>query len=286
MDYNLLKTFSKVAELGSFTKAAKVLNQPKSRVSRAIARLENELNIQLIRRTTRKTSLTNSGQELYQNIYPLLLGINNELVKVSDQQQEMSGVIRLTGAQDMGQTLLPQIISAFNIKHPNVQFEILITNEFLDLTKENIDIAFRAGKMQDSGLIQKKIISAHFNIFCSQKYLEKYGRPSTPKDLMNHKFLSFKELEKELFHKDIQIKPFVTSDSIPMLISMALNHEGITILPDFSCKEYLDAKTLVKIIPSWQGKTGGIHILYPPSKNISQKVKAFIKIANDLFSEK
>ena len=72
MDYNLLKVFSKVAEYESFTKAAEFLNQPKSRVSRAIVRLENELEVQLIRRTTRKISLTNKGLELYQNMTPLL----------------------------------------------------------------------------------------------------------------------------------------------------------------------------------------------------------------------
>lgn len=284
MDYNLLKVFSKVAELGSFTKAAKVLNQPKSRVSRAIARLENELDVQLIRRTTRKTSLTSSGEELYQNISPLLSGISNELIKVSNQQQEMSGEIRITASQDIGQTIVAKIISTYKEKYPHVHIHALITNEYLDLTKENIDIAFRAGKLVDSSLIQKKIIGASFVVVCTRKYLENYGTPSCLEDLHNHKFLSFKGIEREFFPKGLKLNPSITTDSIPMLLNMALNNDGITILPDFFCKEQIDDKKLVRLFPKWKSRTGNIQILYPPSKSISKRVKAFVEIANELFT--
>ncbi|MBT4763215.1 MAG: LysR family transcriptional regulator [Bdellovibrionaceae bacterium] len=284
MDYNLLKTFSKVAELGSFTQAAKVLNHPKSRVSRAISRLENELDVQLIRRTTRKTTLTSSGQEFFHNIHPLLNSINNEITKVSNQQHEMSGTIRITTSQDIGQALVSKVISLYNSKYPNVQFDTIITNDFLDLVKENIDIAIRAGKLKDSTLIQKKFISTHFIIVCSKKYLENFGSPTTLEDLKNHKFLSFKGLEREFFNKSIRITPVVTTDSIPMLLNMILNNDGIGILPSFFCKEHLEDKTLVQIIPTWKSKTGHLRILYPPNKNIPHKVKAFIDIATSIFN--
>lgn len=286
IDYNLLKTFTKVAELGSFTKAAKILNQPKSRVSRAISRLEAELDVQLIRRTTRKTTLTSSGQEFFKSIYPLLNGLNNEIIKVSDQQQEMSGVIRITASQDIGQALVSKVISTFTSKYPNVQLETVITNDFLDLTKENIDIAFRAGKLQDSTLIQKKFISTHFIIVCSKNYLEKFGTPTSLDDLKNHKFLSFKGLEQDFFKKDTKIKPIITTDSIPMLLSMILNNDGVAILPAFFCKEHLDQKVLVHLIPTWKSKTENLHILYPPSKSISDKVKMFVEMATSIFNEK
>jgi LysR family transcriptional regulator for bpeEF and oprC len=285
MDYNLLKIFVKVSELGSFTQAAKVLNQPKLRVSRAIARLENELDIQLIRRTTRKTSLTTNGQEFYHNISPLLNGINDELTKVSNQQQEMSGIIRLTASQDIGLTLVVEIILAFNAKYPNIQFQSLITNDFLDLAKENIDIAFRAGKLPDSSLIQKKVLDSSFAIVCSKNYLENYGCPSSDKDLTNHKFLSFKGMEKDLLSKDIAIQPTFTTDSIPMLLNMALSGRGIAILPDFFCKEHLESKALLKLLPSWKSKKGSIHILYAPSKNISRKVRAFVDLSVNHFKK-
>ncbi|MDB9786532.1 LysR substrate-binding domain-containing protein [Bacteriovoracaceae bacterium] len=283
MDYNLLKTFSKVAELGSFTKAAKILNQPKSRVSRAISRLESQLNVQLIRRTTRKTSLTESGQSLYKKIYPLLNGINNELIKITDQQIEMSGTIRITTSEDIGQTLVTRIISAYQSKYPKVRFETIITNDFVDLIKEDVDIAFRAGKLQDSSLIQKKFISTNFILVASPKYLEFHPQPTTLDELKNHNFFSFKTLNKEIFGNNFELTPQVTSDSLSILLKMVLNHEGTTFLPDFFCQEYLKNKTLFRIIPSWKSKTGNIHILYPPSKMISKRVKTFIEMANELY---
>ncbi|MFK7827120.1 MAG: LysR family transcriptional regulator [Oligoflexales bacterium] len=286
MDYNLLKIFIKVAELGSFTKAAKILNQPKSRVSRAITKLEAELEVELIRRTTRKTSLTDNGKEFFHSISPLLEALNSELAKVSSKQEEMSGVIRITASQDIGQTLVAQAISIFNAKYPLVQFQTFITNDFLDLTKENIDIAFRAGKLKDSSLIQKKILSVNFVIVCSPIYIEKYGSISSTNDLLNHKFLSFRKMEQIFFDQSLHIRPLMVSDSIPMLLNMTLNHEGISALPDYFCKEHLERKELIKLIPSWKSKTENIHILYPPSKNISRKVRAFIELVISLFDDK
>lgn len=282
MDYNLLKVFAKVAELGSFTQAAKILNYPKSRVSRAISRLENELGVQLIRRTTRKTSLTNSGKELFQNMSPLLKGLDAELTHVSNQHNDLSGIIRLTASQDIGQTLVTQSISAFNAKHPNVRFETIITNDFLDLTQENIDIAFRAGKLTGSHLIQKEILRARFIIVCSKEYRDTYGQPNKLEDLASHKFLSFKNKEQEFLEKDITLNPVVISDSFPMLLNMALSHFGITILPDFFCETYLNDKKLVQLLPKWTSKTGTIHLLYPPSKTIPKKINAFIQTVQEI----
>ena len=282
IDYNLLKIFAKVAEHGSFTAAAKVLSQPKSRVSRAISRLENELDVQLLKRTTRKTSLTNDGSEFYKNIHPLISGIDNELIKVSDRQQEMSGEIRLTASQDIGQTLVAQLISAYNDRYPNVQFVTTITNEYLDLTKEDIDLAFRAGRLDDSSLIQKKIMSSKFIMVCSRAYLEKFGCPNELQELSKHKFLSFRGIEKNFPARGQSVKPILTTDSIPMLLNMALNGGGITSLPDFFCREHLEAKKLVRIIPSWQSKTGNIHILYPPTKKLPKKVRLFIELAAEV----
>ena len=285
MDYNLLKIFIKVAELGSFTKAAKILHQPKSRVSRSITKLESELDVELIRRTTRKTSLTDNGKEFFQNISPLLAALNSELTKVSRKQQEMSGVIRITASQDIGQTLVAGAISSFNAKYPLVQFQTFITNDFLDLTKENVDIAFRAGKLKDSSLIQKKILGVNFVIVCSSTYIEKYGILNSLDELPNHRFLSFRRMEQSFFNQSKSIVPIIVTDSIPMLLNMTLNHEGISILPDFFCKEYLEKKELIRLIPTWKSTTENIHILYPPSKNIPLKLRAFIDTVTNICEE-
>ena len=282
MDYNLLKTFAKVAELGSFTKASKVLNQPKSRVSRAIARLESELGIELIRRTTRKSTLTSSGDEFYRNITPHLLGIQNEVIRVSDKQEEMMGTIRITTSDSFAQNTLAGIISAYNEKYPKVEFEMIITNDYVDLVEENIDLAFRAGKLKDSTLIQKKFMEVSFIMVCSRKYIEKYSLIKSLDELQNHKFLSFTPMESQLRGKDTSVKSILRTDSLPMLLKMALNGDGVTVLPSFLCQNYLDNKELVRVVPSWSSRSSTSHILYPSTKNLSKRVKAFIEISQSI----
>ena len=196
IDYNLLKTFFNVIQTGSFTKAAVFLNQPKSRVSRAISRLENQLGVELIRRTTRRISATSIGKEFYQNISPILNTLNKELIKVSNYQKEMTGMLRITAPQDIAQTLLAKIISSFITKYPNIQIQSLITNDLLDLTKENIDLSFRAGKLKDSNLIQKKLMNVNFIFVSSKNYIEKNGYPIRLSELNKFKFLSFKNMEQ------------------------------------------------------------------------------------------
>jgi DNA-binding transcriptional LysR family regulator len=283
MDYNLLKTFSKVAELGSFTQAAKILNQPKSRVSRAIARLEDELGVELIRRTTRKSSLTRTGEEFYKNITPHLIEISNELTRVSDKQEEMTGTIRITTSDSFAQNTIAEIISVYNSKYPQVEFEMIITNDYLDLVKENIDLAFRAGKLKDSTLIQKKFIQTRFILVCSSSYIDKYSLMTSIGDLQSHKYLSFKPLESQLKAKGAIIKSVLRTDSLTMLLKMALKGYGITVLPDFICQNYIDSKELIRILPSWSSKSETSHILYPPTKNLSKKVKAFIEVAQSIY---
>lgn len=281
INYNLLITFYNVIQTGSFTKAAKALKQPKSRVSRAISRLENELGVELIRRTTRITSATSIGKKFFQKISPLLKGIDEELIKVSNYQKEMSGTIRITAPQDIAQTLVAKIISNFNNKYPNIEIQSIITNDILDLTKENIDIAFRAGKLQDSNLIQKKLMHANFIFVASKNYLEKYGYPSRLTDLIKFKYLSFKNMEKSWFKNKLNVKPFLQSDSIPMLLNMVRYAEGITILPDYFCKDYLETGELIRLFPNWKSPTENIHILYHQSKNSSNAVRKFIENASN-----
>ena len=286
MDYNLLKTYSKVAELGSFTKAALELKQPKSRVSRAISRLEAELGVQLLRRTTRQTSLTTDGQQFFQKIKPLLNQLKEEINYLSSHQNEVTGVLRITAPEDMGETLVTEMISQFSKLYPKVEVQIIITNEFLDLTKQNIDLAFRVGKLNDSNLIQKKLANVQLILVASPQYLKNNGEPKELKNLEEHRFLSFKDFDKRVLvgklPKGINLKPSLRSDSFSILLRTALCGGGITALPDFYCKKFIKNGELVKLFPKWNPDKDTIHMLYPPTKNLPLKVRKFIDIANQV----
>lgn len=281
---HLLNIFCKVAELGSFTKAAKALNSPKSRVSRSISTLEEELGVQLIRRTTRQINLTTSGEDFFTKVSPLINKINSEIDSIKGSKDEMSGVIKITAPEDMAQTILSDIISRYVRKYPNMEVQSVITNDFLDLGKEKIDLALRVGKLEDSNLIQSKLTEVTLVLIATKTYLAKFGTPKEFSDLSDHRFLSFKKLNPEFlnFNKGFKIKTVATSDSFSMLLNLALNNEGISILPDYYCKKYLESGELVRVLTKWKGRKSTVHMVYSPTKSLPLKVREFINIAKEI----
>lgn len=277
MNLNLLKTFIKVAEVGSFTKAAKKLNQPKSRVSRHIASLERELGIELIRRTTRQTSLTQEGRDFFQRISGLMRSLEDEISLTSDHKEELTGNIRITAPEDMARSILTRIISEFEAEFPKVSFEIVVSNEYLDLTKENIDFAFRAGRMADSNLKQRRLHDTNIILVASKEYLQKYGRPNKIEDLHKHKLLSFSSIGFDNFSKKgLDLKPMLKTDSFPVLMSMALGHNGISILPEFFCKPKIDSGELERVLIDHSLRSAPLQLVFPDSKNMPKRNRLFI----------
>ena len=285
MDLNLLKTFSKVSELGSFTKAAASLKQPKSRVSRAISRLEEEVGVELIRRTTRQIALTTQGREFYLKIREQILKLEQEVELINEAKKEISGVLRITAPEDLGQSVLLDIIAKYNDLYPNVEVQTILTGDFLDLTKDNIDLAFRVGKLEDSTLIQRSFKDVHFIAIASREYVQRFGIPSSLEDLQEHKLLTFRDfdfnsLEKKS-SKTVNLKYQINTSSIPMLLSMALNGNGITIVPSFYCEEHVRVGKLIHVFPNWKGPKHTIKVLYTPTSNLSKRTRAFLDLLKD-----
>jgi len=288
LDLNLLKTFTKVLELGSFTQAARVLKQPKSRISKAISRLEKELNVQLLRRTTRSVSATTAGQSLYLKTYPLIKDMEAELSQLTEQSQKLQGILRLSAPEDFGHTLLGDLITDFNDLYPEINFDVILANDFVDLTKQNIDLAFRIGKLDDSNLIQKKIGNVELILVATPEYLKKYGSPLTKKDLGHHKMLTFIKLDQHIEFDPLgeiimqaDLKTRFACNSFPVLFSLVMKHKGIALIPDFYCREQLLSGMLVRVLPTFSAGRRGIHLIYPPSKSMPLRLRTFIDFASN-----
>lgn len=280
MDLNLVKTFVKLAETGSFTQAAKSLGQPKSRVSRAIGRLEEELSVQLVRRTTRQTSLTSEGEAFFHATGRIIHELEEEINSALDMGSDISGVIKITAPEDLAQAYLPSLISTYTKSYPKVQIKTIITSDYVDLIKNNVDLAFRIGKLKDSNLIQKKIGSVKMILAASPKYIKKWGTPKKIRDLEKHHFLPFHHWDKfpELY--DLNISPNIVGDSFVLLVNLSLADAGITMLPDFYAKQYLDDHQLVQVLPSWEGPPNDLNLLYPTRKT-SARVRLMIDMVSN-----
>jgi LysR family transcriptional regulator for bpeEF and oprC len=286
---NLLYTFSKVVELGSFTKAASYLKQPKSRVSRAISTLEQELNVELLRRTTRKIGLTPEGDEFFQRISPLLQEISREVSKVEDQGAKLTGRISFTAPEDVGAYILAPLLQEFSALYPDINIFAHFSNEYVNMEEHNIDIAFRMGKLNDSSMIQTKVVSFKMIYAASSDYLKTYGEPSCERDLSHHKLASFLPGNKTYpVHpfKDEDINYSITTQSFQFLYKYIKKNGGIARVPEFFTVEDQQAGIIKHILKEHSTNSAPMHIVYQRTKNLPKRTRLFIDFMKTKIREK
>ncbi len=155
-DLNRTYYFIKIVEAGNISKAAGILNEPKAKLSRNLALLESELGVQLVYRTTRQFKLTEAGMIFYQNSKDHLNALVAASTTLKDNDEQISGLLRITAPDDIGIHVVTRIINDFSAVYPLVQFDLIYTNDMLDIVKLGVDLAFRVGGLKDSSLIQKK----------------------------------------------------------------------------------------------------------------------------------
>lgn len=281
LDLNLLRTFCKVAELGSFTKAAKQLKQPKSRVSRAISRLENQMNIQLLRRTTRQITLTDTGRELFQNTHYLLESLQSEIVQVAINSDSISGPLKLSAPEDFGQCVLNQLIPKFLELYPDIQFDLIFTNSYLNLMAHEVDIAFRIGPLEESNMIKKKLGQIRVILLAAPSYIKTFGSPERYTDLHKFNLLSFHNEKKALSiierdFPELELAADIKCNHFSTLYQMAIHGQGIATIPDFFARQALREGQLIHVLQEWSTPPHDIHLLYSPMKKMPLKIRKFI----------
>jgi DNA-binding transcriptional LysR family regulator len=283
MDLNLLKSFLAVAEHGSFTQAARRLKQPKSRVSRAIQRLESELGLQLLQRTTRQTRLTEAGLNLFQQNQPLLRQLEHNLQQAAEAHCSLSGTLHLTAPEDFAQAVLLPLMQRFRAQYPEIRFALHLGNTYLDLIGQQLDLAFRIGQLEDTSLMQRVLGQVSLILVAAPAYLNQAGGP--PSDLAalkNFALLRFVNdnpyTGSNVLPEDIL--PFHSSafacNQFSLLYQLALSGQGIATLPDFYAREALASGQLVRVLPQWTGAPRNIHLLYPPTLSLPLRTRRLI----------
>lgn len=192
MNLNYIAAFVRVVEEESFTAAAKALRLTTSRVSRSVAALEGELGVRLLQRTTRRISLTDAGRAYFDRTHAQVAALHSANEDVAQAGKEPRGIVRLTATLGFSVSFLPAVVADFIDRYPMVQFDLLFTSQPLDLVKENIDIAIRAGHLKDSSLVARRVGKMVFGLFASPKYLRRHGTPGTLSDLLQHDCLCYR----------------------------------------------------------------------------------------------
>ena len=281
-DLNEMAIFVRVVESGSFTGAAKTLGLPKSTVSRKITQLEERLGVRLIQRTTRSLSLTDTGSSYYEQCERILSDIENANRAVTEMQSIPSGTLRITAAVIFGSTVLPPLIAKYMELHPQVNLELILSDQVLDLVQEGIDVAFRIGDLEDSSLIGRDLGHASSIICASPEYLERYGKPTHPDQLSEHQIIStvgwtqWNLKNPDNKEVSINVKPRLKVNDISSLYTLALAGVGIAPLPLIIAASAVKNGTLIPVMCNWPFETHSIHALYASNRHLSAKVRSFV----------
>jgi DNA-binding transcriptional LysR family regulator len=288
MDLNHLAMFIKVVDSGSLSKAALVLKQQKSRISRGIKSLESELGTTLIYRNTRVLSLTESGRNLYNKSQKQIYELTKVDRLIRDNSKDSLGILSITSTVDIGTYLLPSIVLEMLKKYPQFQTDLLLTDQRIDLVKEGIDLALRIGKLADSELRSQLVGYISFIIVASPDYLKKMSPLKNINHLASHSILWFsagdederwKILEaKSKKEKDIEILVKHKSNNPKVLLDLTLAGEGVSLLPEFMCIDQLKTGALVRVLKNYETAAKPVHFVWPHQNEAHPKLKEFMKL--------
>ncbi|MEO8385867.1 MAG: LysR family transcriptional regulator [Betaproteobacteria bacterium] len=288
-----MTVFVKVVEQGSFARAAERLNMSTSAVSRQIADLEAHLTTRLLNRTTRRISLTESGQAYFERALHLLADLEETEAVVSSSTINPRGTIRLTCSTSFGVPHLAPAIGEFQARYPDVRFDISASNRFVDLVEEGLDLAIRIGDLGNPNLIARRIGGMRLVACASPDYLKRNGTPKHPDDLTSHncftyEFAPVKNLwtfqDRQKNEIKVRIDGSVHANNGEMLAAIAVAGVGIALEPDFIVNPLLASGALVEILKTFRPAPYNIYAVYPSRRHLSAKVRTFVDFLAGRFS--
>lgn len=278
MDWSRVPVFLKVVETGSFTLAAKALGVPKSSTSRGVAALEKELATQLLQRTTRELKLTDAGRTFYERARGAMEALDEAQAALTHQTDDAEGVVRITVPNDAW--LMPLLIARFLKEHPKIHVELIVTNRHVNLIEEGIDLALRAGKLEDSTLVARKLADSELGLFAAPAYLKRRGTPKTIAQLKDHDCVLFRGRQGKVRLKfsgpkgevEVELKGPVGSDDLATNRALIGAGVGIGLLPFFPDKPHLP-REFERVLPDHSIKGGGLHVVMPSARYVPTRVR-------------
>jgi len=283
-DLNAIVVFAAIVDTGSFTAAARALAMPKSTVSRKVVELEKHLGARLIQRTTRRLSLTDIGRVYYEHCARISQEAEEADLAVQQMQAKPRGLLRVTAPPSF--RTLGGIAAEFLKRYPDVWLEVVCTEREVDMVAEGFDVAIRAGPLTESSLIARKLTVVKQVLVASPEYLRRCGSPRNPLELQGHATIGLGSgpgprvwsLDNAGESVDVHVRLRLAANDIDWVHEAAGRGIGIALLPDFACREDLQADRLREVLTKWSSGERPLYALYPTPRHLSRKVVAFIDV--------
>jgi len=279
-DWSGVSEFVAVAETESFTAAAKRLGISTAQVSRQISALEERLSAKLFYRTTRKVSVTEVGGIYYQHCRQVMDGLADAERAITNLQSTPKGKLKITAPITYGERSVAPLVNDFVTQYPELEVQLVLSNQQIDLIDEGFDLAIRLGQLGDSSMIGKRLATRKQYVCAAPEYLSAFGAPHTLSELDRHNCLSgtldywrFQEKGKA---RNIRVKGNFSCNSGPVLVDAALKGVGIVQLPDYYVQEYINQGQLIELLPNYREPDDAVWALYPQNRHLSPKVRMLV----------
>jgi DNA-binding transcriptional LysR family regulator len=283
--FQAMRVFAQVIESGGFSKAAERLDLSATAVSRQVADLENHLQTRLLNRTTRRLSLTESGQAFYARCVQLLNDLEEAEQEASRAAVVPRGTIRLTCAVNFGVRHLAPAIAQFLAEHAGVQFDVQLSDRMVDLVEEGFDLAIRIGGPGGENLVARRLGETRVVPCASPAYLKRHGAPRTPADLASHNCFTYEYvsprdrwsyLDHDGSEKHVRMTGTLHSNNGDLLAVVAARGVGIVFEPGFIVGPEIRAGRLVPLLQDYAVPPMPIFAVYPTRRHLSAKVRVFV----------
>ena len=279
--------FALVVEHGGFSAAERATDIPKSKLSRRVYNLEEQLGVRLIQRSSRHFAVTDIGMDVYRHAQVMMNAAQAAHDVVNHLSSEPCGVIKVSVPVDIAQNQMAKILPAFLKKYPEVRVQMMVSNRRVDVINEGIDLALRVRSKLDNdpNLVLRQFEAIEQRLFASQAYLNEFGHLATPEQLTEHRIISMAEehLDQHFLlsgpdhqQKKIKVNPVIMGSNLLMLAELANQNCGIALLPDSIAQGFIKTGQLVKVLPEWTAPHGIFHAVYPSRRGLLPAVRVFI----------
>lgn len=290
-----LAFFSQLVGAGSLAATARELNLTPPAVTKRLAQLEKRLGVRLLNRTTRSISLTAEGETYLVNAKRILEEIEEMERQVSSSRAEPKGLLRVNAPLGFGRTHVGPAISSFAKRYPEVEVQLHLSDRPINLPDDAIDVAIRFGELPDSRLIARKIATNRRRLCATPGYLDTFGRPEAPRDLMNHNCIVLRQndaafgtwrLSRGKQIEAIKIHGSLSTNDGEVALNWALEGHGILMRAEWNLADHLRSGRLEEVLEDYETPPADIYAVYLERLNLSAKVSFFVEHLRDFFKSK
>ncbi len=288
------RMFLAVIETGSFTGAAEKRGTRSGQASKLISRLETELGVRLLNRTTRSVAPTEAGRAYYDRLKPLVDELDTLDLDIRNISQSPRGRLRLTAPLTFGSLELAPALNAFAGLYPDIELDVSFSDRVVNVVDEGFDLAVRVGRPGDSSLIIRRLCAVRIVVVGAPSYLEQHYAPTSPEDLAQHACIidtNFREPNRWPFKGETGEVEMVSVDgrirysNAEACVQAAELGLGLACVPAFVAGEALRSGRLIRLLPSFEPDAYDVHVLYPHSRHLAAKVRLLVDFLSERYRQ-